>query len=166
MGRGRPWLIKNPTPNLPMGVSWLPCPWFLQPLFFGFLRWVPGLDCRFPLASWGGVLGRGLLLPPRLSRGLLVAPFPVLFGTINIRRFYGQSFHISISRPGSFYGLLFPAEVLLSGLPPYFPILSIGLRPFLLLACPTCAVVEGPFSSRPFAFPRFGSRSPWVFLAP
>ena len=165
-GRGRPWLIKNPTPNLPMGGSWLPCPWFLPPLFFGFLWWVPGSDHRFPLAFWGGVPGRGFLLPPRPSRGLLVALFLVLFGTRNIRRFYGWSFHISNSHPGSFYGRLFPAEVLLSGLPPYFPILSNGLRPFLLPAYLPCAVVKGPFSGRPFTFLRFGSCFLWVFLAP
>ena len=149
-----------------MGGSWLPCPWFLPPLSFGFWRWVPGSDRRLPLVSWEGMLGRGFLLLPQLSRGLLVASFLVLSGTRNIQRFYGRSFHISNSRPGSFYGRLFPAEVLLSGLPPYFPILSIVLRPFLLTVCLPCALVEGPFSGRPFAFLRLGSCSPQVFPAP
>jgi len=166
LGHGCSWPFKNPNPSPPMGGSWLLCPWFLPPLFFGFLRWIPGLDRRLPLLSWDGVPGRGFLLPPRLSRGLLVAPFLVLFGMRNTRRFYGRSFHISNSRPGSFCGRLFPAETLLSGLPPYSPILSHGLRPSLLLADLPCAVAAGPFSGRPFTFLRFGPRSPWVFLAP
>jgi len=49
--------------------------------FFAVGSWV---GSSFSLGLLGGVPGQGFLLPPRPSRGLLVAPFLVLFGTRNI----------------------------------------------------------------------------------